>query len=139
MSGGVGEDVVQAVMAAVDDMDANRLEKVVTRAALVLELEALVDGVIVPVLEQIGRRWRHGRFGPANEYLASGVIRKFLDWLMGPSRCPVTRRYSCVPPPKGQHHELGALLSAVVGAGTGWQCVLLGPDPAGRRDQQGRS
>lgn len=128
VGGGGGEDVVQAAMAAVDGMDAARLEKVLMRAALVLEPEALVDGVIVPVLSNIGMRWSHGRLGPANEHLASGVIRKFLDWLISAIEVPGDAPILLCATPRGQRHELGALLGGVVGAGAGWRCVFLGPD-----------
>lgn len=123
-----GEDVVREGLTAVDEMDAVRLEKVLTRAAVVLEPEALVDQVIVPVLSQIGVRWRQGRLGPANEHLASGVIRKFLDWLIGAIEVPGDAPVLLCTTPKGQRHELGALLSGVVGAGVGWRAVFLGPD-----------
>jgi methanogenic corrinoid protein MtbC1 len=126
--GRTGEDVVQEALAAVDEMDANRLEKVLTRAALVLEPGALVDRVVVPVLGQIGTRWRHGRLGPANEHLASGIIRKFLEWLIGVIEVPGDAPVLICTTPKGQRHELGALLGGVVGAGVGWTSVFLGPD-----------
>ncbi len=126
--GRAGEAVVREGLAAVDEMDAHRLEKVLTRAAVVLEPDALVGQVIVPVLEQIGTRWRHGRLGPANEHVASGVIRKFLAWLIGAIEVPGDAPVLICTTPKGQRHELGALLSGVVGAGVGWRSVFLGPD-----------
>ncbi len=120
--------VVREAIASVELMDAQRLQRTLTRAAVLLGPARLVDEVVLPTLDRIGKMWQHGMISPAAEHLASVVVRRHLVWLIEtidvPSDAPVL---VCGTPP-GHRHELGALLAAVVGAAQGWRSVFLGPD-----------
>ncbi len=125
---GAGGSYVDDAMAATDALDANQLDKVLMRAAIALDPEALVDDVVLPLLQMIGTRWEHGRLGVANEHLASVSIRKFLEWVIETIELPGEAPVLVCATPQGQRHELGALLSGVVAAGMAWRAVFLGAD-----------
>jgi MerR family transcriptional regulator, light-induced transcriptional regulator len=113
---------------AVHAMDTKGLEAVLNRAAMALDPEELVDDVLLPLLERIGLLWREGEVGPASEHMASGVIRKFLDWLLEALGAHEPGPLMIVGTPAGHRHEFGALLAAVVSAGEGWDVLSIGPD-----------
>lgn len=118
--------------AAVQDMDALQLEKILSRGAMALPVAVLTDDVLVPLLARIGSEWQSGTLGPAQEHLASRVIRRILDWLLETVSVDEDAPVIVTATPAGEIHEFGALLSAVAAATEGWRGVFLGPDlPAG--------
>jgi methanogenic corrinoid protein MtbC1 len=121
-------DLVQEALEAVEQMDGSRLEKLLMRSAVVLEPEPLVSQLILPLLRRMGTLWEHGNIGPAQEHVASAAIRSFLGWLIDAIRTPGDAPLLICGTPAGHRHDLGALLSCVVGADAGWRTVYLGPD-----------
>lgn len=128
VSGETARELLDAAVEAVTDMDGARLDKLLLRAAVVLNLDVLVDELMVPLLRSIGDLWAAGSLGPATERLASGIVRRFLEWLIEAVEAAPGSPVLVCATPTGHRHELGAILSGVVGAGTGWRPVLLGPD-----------
>ncbi len=121
-------DLLAAAVEAVHAMDTRRLESVLNRSAMALGPEELVDELLLPLLNRIGLLWREGEVGPASEHMASGVIRRFLDWLLEALGSHEPGPLMIVGTPAGHRHEFGALLAAVVSAGEGWDVLSLGPD-----------
>jgi len=115
-------------IAAVQDMDTRRLEGILNRAAMALGPAELVDDLLLPLLARIGLLWRAGEVGPASEHMASGVVRRFLDWLLEALGSHEPGPLMLVGTPAGHRHEFGAILAAVVSAGEGWDVLSLGPD-----------
>jgi len=131
-SGGGPRAFLQACLAAVHEMDTRTLEAHLNRAAMALNPGELVDDLVVPLLNRIGLLWEIGEVGPASEHVATAVLRRFLDFLLGALGRTAGGPVMIVGTPAGHRHEFGALLAAVVGAAEGWDVVLLGADlPAG--------
>lgn len=63
---------------------------------------------------------------PANEHLASMVIRRTLSWLIESGTRSEAAPALVVTTPAGQTHEFGALLAAATAASHGWRVVYLG-------------
>jgi DNA-binding transcriptional MerR regulator/methylmalonyl-CoA mutase cobalamin-binding subunit len=113
-------------MSAIERMDGRALEKELRSATLLLPLPVVTDRIVAPLLREIGSRWKDGRLGPAQEHLASAVIRRVLDAIVR-SFEPSDDAYAIVVgTPVGQEHELGALLSAIVAGSAGWRVIYLG-------------
>lgn len=121
-------DLLASAVQAVHAMDTRRLESVLNRSAMALGPDELVDELLLPLLARIGLLWREGEVGPASEHMASGVIRRFLDWLLEALGSHEPGPLMMVGTPAGHRHEFGALLAAVVSAGEGWDVLSLGPD-----------
>jgi len=68
---------------AVNGMDPTELERVLTRGVLAFSVSIVLDDIVVPLLSRIGTDWEAGRIGPAHEHVATVVIRRFLEWLLG--------------------------------------------------------
>ena len=109
-------------------LDAAGLDATVRRAALALPLRALLDGLVVPLLERVGTGWREGSLRPVHEHLASVVLRRLLDRVIESASFPLATANLVVATPAGQIHEFGALLVAATAAVEGWRVTYLGAD-----------
>jgi len=121
-------EILERARRAVRDMDPRELERILTRASMAVPVPTLVDDVLVPLLEGIGLSWVEGALGPAQEHMASVVVRRFLEWLMNAVDSGVAGPVLVAATPAGERHELGALLCALSAAAEGWKAYYLGPD-----------
>ena len=113
---------------AVHRMDAQGLEVTLQRAAALLGSAELIDQVLVPLLQNIGVRWREGELRPAHEHMATALVRTFLGRMLEAFQPSALAPRLIVTTPAGQVHELGALVVAVTAASTGWRAFYLGPN-----------
>ena len=68
-----------------------------------------------------------GLIRPAQEHLASAIIRRTLSWLIEYAARPLTNAPVMVATtPTGQNHELGAMMAAAAAASHGWRVIYLG-------------
>lgn len=117
----------EAAFAAVGEMDAAALERVLDEASVALGQMALLNQVISPLVGRIGEAWRDGTLKVAHEHLASAVIRTFLGHAARPMAVHSSAPTIIVTTPAGQIHELGAVLAAAGAAAHGWRVTYLGP------------
>jgi DNA-binding transcriptional MerR regulator/methylmalonyl-CoA mutase cobalamin-binding subunit len=115
-------------MRAIERLDATALEATLRRATIALSSIALLDGLLVPLLEDVGAHWREGTLRPVHEHLASMMVRRALDGVVESASPPLATASVVVATPSGQLHELGALLVAASAATEGWRVTYLGPD-----------
>jgi MerR family transcriptional regulator, light-induced transcriptional regulator len=113
---------------AVERMDAEALERTLVRAAVLLQPDRLLGEVVLPLLTRIGALWEHERLGAAQEHVASGVVRRFLEWLVDTAEVEPGAPLLITGTPQSQRHEFGALVAGAVATGLGWRTVFLGPD-----------
>lgn len=120
------ESVHDAAFAAIESFDSAKLESVLRGAVLRLGIDAMLDGVIGPLLSTIGARWRAGLLRPAQEHLATAVLRRTLSWMMDDGHAPADSPALVVATLPGQTHEIGAMLVAAAASSEGWRIVYLG-------------
>lgn len=119
---------LEEALEALEDLDKDRLKRVLEQAAVALSSPNLRQQLLVPLLHTIGDRWRDGTLRVVHEHLASAIVRAFLEGFgNGPGRSPSAHRV-LITTPSGQRHELGALLAAGAAEEHGWDVVYLGPD-----------
>ena len=119
---------LQACLAAVESLDSSRLDAALGRARVELSIPGLLDGVLVPLLREVGERWRSGSFRVYHEHLATAMARSVLANLRAANDAGEAGPEIVVTTPEGQHHELGALMVAVMAAAEGWNVTYLGPN-----------
>ena len=121
---------VEACLQAIEALDGNALHRCLQQASLALGRQLTTEGVITPVMKQVGRRWSAGTLRVVHEHLASSVIQKHLCRLLDtpPATAPSQRPRILVGTPAGQWCHLGALATAVSARDHGWEPVFLGPD-----------
>lgn len=125
---GATSDFVAAALAAMRRLDASDLQASLERAAVTLGAPDFLDGVVGPVLEEIGKGWSTRSVTVAEEHLATGAFRRVLGWLLGVYEVTGPAPRIVVATPPGQVHELGALMVAVSAAAERWGVTYLGPD-----------
>lgn len=120
--------ILARAMKAVVDMDPSSLERILTRSAMALSIPSVTDDVVVPLLGAIGKGWQSDDLAPAQEHIASVVIRRFLEWLLSTVEVEEGVPVLLSATPAGERHEFGALLTSVTGAAEGWKSHYIGPD-----------
>ena len=120
---GLGE-----ALAALDRYDPDVLEASLNRYAVVLPPSDFVFAVIVPLLQEVGRRWENGELRPAQEHLVSAAARNVLGGLLRGTARPNASPKIVFATPSGERHELGLLSAALLAASDGWGVVYLGSD-----------
>jgi DNA-binding transcriptional MerR regulator len=127
-----GEPAVTADLAALahalDRYDLDAIEATLNRHAVVLPPRELVFAVMIPLLQEVGRRWASGRLRPAQEHLVSSISRSVLGGLLRASSRPHASPKIVFATPSGERHELGLLCAALLAASAGYGVVYLGPD-----------
>ncbi len=121
-------DFLDDAFRAVARLDATALDAVLRRAAVTLPVAALLDAVVVPLLERVGTGWREGTLRPVHEHLAAAVLRRVLERIVESAASPFATANLVVATPTGQVHEFGALLVAATATAEGWRVTYLGPD-----------
>lgn len=112
---------------AVRRMDASTLDRELRRLTMKLGAERFLDDALSPLLASIGQEWRDGKLRPAQEHVATAVIRQILGWLLERSRVESGRR-AVIGMLSGENHDLGGLLAATSAALAEWEVLFLGED-----------
>jgi methanogenic corrinoid protein MtbC1 len=112
---------------AIKSYNGKTLEILLLKASTKMSQPHLIENLIVPLIYKVGDLWYDGVIRIANEHLASTVIRFFLMNLIDQnstysSNAPVIISAT----PRGQEHELGALIVGVIASSIGWKVVYLG-------------
>jgi methanogenic corrinoid protein MtbC1/DNA-binding transcriptional MerR regulator len=123
-----GDSVLAAALAAVDRFDGPALENTLRGAAVRLSIDEMLDGVVGPLLFTIGSLWHQGLMRPANEHLATSIIRRTLSWMTDQASLSAGAPAIVVATPAGQSHEMGAMLVSAAAASNGWRVIYLGCD-----------
>jgi MerR family transcriptional regulator, light-induced transcriptional regulator len=113
---------------ALDRYDLDAIETALNRYAVVLPPRDLVFAVILPLLQQVGRRWEEGTLRPAQEHLVSAIVRSVLGGLLRATVRPLASPRIVFATPAGERHELGLLCAALLTAAAGYGVLYLGPD-----------
>ncbi len=116
---------------AVKNMNVKALERELYQAMAGLPQFRFIEEVISPLLERIGEMWKNGDIRIVNEHISTAVIRKFLTSLIDNNTIPENAPSIIIATPKGQLHELGALIIAAIASSDGWSVTYMGPDLPG--------
>ena len=113
---------------AVAQLDMFELEEVLRRATMHLSTVVAIDEVIVPLLHEVGVKWKAGEITPAHEHLGSVAVRRVLAWMQSSAVVPVNAPVAVVGTPADQRHELGAKIVATTTSYESWKVVYVGSD-----------
>ena len=119
---------LEHALAAVEQLDGERLEAALSSASVSLSAPELIEGVLAPLLVAVGDRWREGKLRVAHEHLATATVRSFVASMLESRRPENSDAAILVTTPAGQVHEMGALLAAFASSLDGWRVTYLGPN-----------
>ena len=113
---------------AVKAYDAKELETILLKASAKFSQPQLIENLITPLAYKLGELWHEGEIRVANEHLATAVIRSFLAQLIENNDPDENAPIIISATPRGQDHELGAMIVGVTAAPLGWKVIYLGPN-----------
>lgn len=122
------DDYYARCLAAVRNLDSDRLERSYDQAAVDLTRTVLVRDLIMPLFEEIGNLWRKGSLKIVNEHMASAVTRNLLVNMLRAAGTTGPAPRILIATSVGQWHDIGALVVALMAADSGWQTVYYGPN-----------
>lgn len=133
INGYAGDDVVTLVedflsdcIESIKNYEAKKLESILLNASAKLTQPVLIEELIIPLVYKIGEMWHSGDIRVANEHLSSSVIRGFLFNLLESYSVGESAPVMVSATPRGQEHELGAMIAGLVAASSGWKVIYLG-------------
>jgi MerR family transcriptional regulator, light-induced transcriptional regulator len=113
-------------ISAIMRFDESALDAIYESALGLQTIEIVTHKLLVPVLEELGRRWESAEGRIAEEHFFTTYTRNKLGARLHHRRriAPVARLLcACAP---GEHHELGLLLFALAAHDQNVTCVMLG-------------
>jgi DNA-binding transcriptional MerR regulator len=126
--GGAWGDYLDGMATAIARFDERELDRIYDQALSFHPIQHVTRNLLMPLLGEVGERWRTLRGGVAEEHFFATYIRSKLG-----ARLQHRMRYSrgtpilatCAP---GERHEIGILLFALEAHEAGMRTVLLGAD-----------
>jgi excisionase family DNA binding protein len=119
------------VLTAVRSGDGGAVRDLLRRAYRAgLAVEALADGVVAPVLQQVGRDWEAGRIDVWEEHRSTQLVAAALFELRAElvARAERHRPVAVGGAPEGDPTTVASLLAELVLLDAGWEAVNLGAD-----------
>jgi len=113
---------------AISRMDVVGADSEINRAATLYPPRTVVKSIVVPLLEEIGKRWSHREFGVAHEHVATNLIRNLLSSLFRLYPPDETAETIVLTTPARERHEFGILIGALIAATRGWRVIYPGAD-----------
>ena len=113
---------------AIENYSTENMDLVYNRVLSLYPVDAVMMHLIVPLFEELGRRWDKWEGGIAEEHFASTYLRNKLGVRLNeepavPSAKPFIA--TCFPQ---EQHELGLILFCLTAQSQGYRPIYLGPD-----------
>jgi DNA-binding transcriptional MerR regulator/methylmalonyl-CoA mutase cobalamin-binding subunit len=121
-------EYLEACTDAVDRLDPTLLAETLYRCSINHGQIRVIEGVIDPLMDDIGKRWNSGRIRILHEHMASAVIRTYLGNVLNSLDFPEAAPKAVTTTPAGERHEIGALTATVAASIEGWNVLYLGPN-----------
>ncbi|MGB5809615.1 MAG: MerR family transcriptional regulator [Polyangiales bacterium] len=113
---------------SIERLRVGEAEQMLSRVALSTEPGEFLREVVGPILQEVGDRWERGELRIAHEHASSTVMRGLLFSLMRLYPASDSMPCAVVATPSEEHHELGALMVAMLATMHGWRVLYLGAD-----------
>jgi DNA-binding transcriptional MerR regulator len=123
-----GLDAVRVeLLAALERYDEPEAQALLDRLLGSLGFATVIVDVVLPVLREIGERWRAGAVTVGQEHFASALLRgRLLGLARGWDHGIGPRALLACPP--GERHDLGLIAFGLLLRREGWRVVFLGAD-----------
>lgn len=122
------DEYVALCLADIENLEATAFEDRLNQAAVDLGQQQMLEKLVMPLLHEIGRKWREGELRVVHEHLASAVLRGFLSHVSSSYLWNPDAPHLIVTTPVGHFHEFGALIVSAIAAAEGWRVTYLGPN-----------
>ena len=117
---------IASCIAAVKQFEAQALEATLFAASVAFSQPIFLEKLIAPLMQEIGEQWKAGTLRIAHEHLATAVVRTLLGNICQGSDISASMPNLVIATPRGQLHEIGALIAGTTAASQGWRVTYLG-------------
>jgi len=122
-------DTVDACMDAVATLNGMELNRLLRQATVTFSRYELLEKIVRPLMDRVGRRWSRGVLRIVHAQGASAVVHAHLvRMLEDPADSGEKRSCILIATPAGQRCCLGALAVCILAQDHGWQPIFLGTD-----------
>ena len=118
--------LIHRILDAAEGLDATSIRAGLDKAAETLGLATGVDGVLLPVMRQIGVWWEVGHCDVVKERMATESVRAWLDERSASAPPPTRTRPIVLACGPSDLHTIGLEAMAVMLRYQGWPCRVLG-------------
>jgi methanogenic corrinoid protein MtbC1 len=120
--------LVALILDAVQRYRVDECDEVLGLAATLLAPERLVRQVVMPAMTLVGESWHRGEMSIGQERLLSCSARRTLSSLIATYRRRATGPVLVLATLPGEPHEIGLMVTALLAAIEGVDCIYLGPE-----------
>ncbi len=123
---GAWQRYVQQMLSAISRFDESRLEVIYNEILALYPVETMTQQLLVPLLRELGERWRVEASGIAEEHFFLAYMRNKLGARFhhrSRNTSGPLMLCACLP---GEHHEIGLLLFALAAHERGFRIISLG-------------
>ena len=117
---------IASCLAAIKQFQVQALESTLFAASAAFSQPVFLEKLIAPLMREIGDQWQAGTLRIAHEHLATAVIRTLLGNICQAFDISDAMPNLVMATPRGQHHEIGALIAGMAAAAQGWRVTYLG-------------
>lgn len=119
------ESTVDAALSAIAAFDVPRASAVLHAAALLMEPQEFVLGLLAPLMRRVGDAWSSGDMSIVQEHVATNLVRDLIGSFRR-TRASTSRVNVLFATPPEELHDIGLGLAACLVAMHGAQTVFLG-------------
>jgi DNA-binding transcriptional MerR regulator/methylmalonyl-CoA mutase cobalamin-binding subunit len=121
------EALIDQALLATRNFSTKDLVRCLDDAMLQLGASGVLERMLLRFLRKIGELWSMGDLTASQEHFASAAIRDYLAQRVHSMIPSASAPRLVVGTPRGQLHELGAVISAALARKAGWDVIYLGP------------
>jgi methanogenic corrinoid protein MtbC1 len=123
----IQEKLINDLVVAMSDMNPDQFELLLDDHIRSKGVEKAIVKTIFPFLEKVGMLWITNHVNPAQEHLATNIIRqKLIIGIEGVKRIPENKNLVLLFLPEGEYHELGLLFVYYLLKSRGFRVYYLG-------------
>ena len=118
----------ERAIGATINFDARMLESAFREALLTFGHQGFLQRFVSPLAVEIGERWNLGTLTAGHEHFFTSAVKGFLIDHIRQAPISTQAPRIVMTTPRGQIHELGAVMAAALASNLGWHVIYLGPD-----------
>jgi DNA-binding transcriptional MerR regulator len=119
-------ELLKGALGAICELNLHALDLCLAQASVLISPFSIVDQLIVPLLHELGKRWRGGELRIVHCQFAFSSLHPFLVNTIKAHPVLPTAPLLVTALLSGQVHEFGLLLAMAVAAAMGWRTLYLG-------------
>lgn len=122
------DDLRSRYLEVVSRFDLSAAEAMLARAAQLVTPREVALELVAPILREVGDRWHAGELSVAEEHAVTAQARALMATLLRTTSTPRGAPRALFATPQGHHHEVGAMVAALLAAERGVQPIYIGAD-----------